>query len=111
MQLFTSLCTLAFATTTLALPSVATRQSAKPPAFYLAGDSTTATKGGWGDSFVPLLKNGAIGKNYGHGGATTESFVAGGDWKAVITSVKGAVKTHQPYVTIQVSRLNFYCFT
>ncbi|KAH6843214.1 SGNH hydrolase-type esterase domain-containing protein [Chaetomium sp. MPI-CAGE-AT-0009] len=74
---------------------------AKPPAFILAGDSTTAVNGGWGDGFVEILRNGAIGHNKGHSGATTASFVAGGDWKTVLNLVQTNKAKHDCYVTIQ----------
>jgi lysophospholipase L1-like esterase len=77
------------------------RAAAKTPAFFLAGDSTTAVNGGWGDGFVDLLRNKAIGQNKGHSGATTASFVAGGDWKAVLDLVKNNKAKHDCYVTIQ----------
>ncbi|KAF3053571.1 hypothetical protein E8E11_011844 [Didymella keratinophila] len=79
---------------------------AKPPAFFLAGDSTTAVQsaggGGWGDGFLnTTLKNGATGKNFGHNGATTVSFRAGGDWANVLSAAKSAATKYNPYVTIQ----------
>ncbi|KAF3047510.1 hypothetical protein E8E12_009614 [Didymella heteroderae] len=79
---------------------------AKPPAFFLAGDSTTAVQsaggGGWGDGFLnTTLKHGATGKNFGHNGATTVSFRAGGDWANVLSAVKSVASKYSPYVTIQ----------
>ncbi|KAJ8111711.1 hypothetical protein OPT61_g5755 [Boeremia exigua] len=79
---------------------------AKPPAFFLAGDSTTAVQstggGGWGDGFLnTTLKKGATGKNFGHNGATTVSFRNGGDWDNVIAAAKSSLTTHNPFVTIQ----------
>ncbi|KAF3004991.1 hypothetical protein E8E13_008432 [Curvularia kusanoi] len=79
---------------------------AKPPAFFLAGDSTTAVQsaggGGWGDGFLnTTLKKGATGKNYGHNGATTVSFRTGGDWANVLAAAKAALPHYEPYVTIQ----------
>jgi hypothetical protein len=89
-----------------ALPS-ALRCSPKPPAFFLAGDSTTAVQstggGGWGNGFLSFLKSPAWGVNYGHNGATTVSFVSGGDWNTVLTRVKEAEDEFDPYVTIQVN--------
>ncbi|KAI0191088.1 GDSL-like Lipase/Acylhydrolase [Astrocystis sublimbata] len=58
------------------------------PAFILAGDSTTASGGGWGDGFLSFLAENTRGINYGHSGATTRSFVAGGDWGRVENKVK-----------------------
>jgi lysophospholipase L1-like esterase len=88
-----------------------TEHHVKPAAFFLAGDSTTAVQllsndskgGGWGTGFIKTLTNGAIGKNFGHNGATTASFVAGGDWAHVINAVKAAKDNYTSYVTIQVS--------
>ncbi|GAP90931.1 putative GDSL-like lipase acylhydrolase [Rosellinia necatrix] len=80
--------------------------AANPPAFILAGDSTTAVQaangGGWGNGFISFLKSPATGVNKGHNGATTKSFVEGGDW----ATVKGLVGSsqasgHDVYVTIQ----------
>lgn len=78
----------------------------KPPFFVLAGDSTTAKQatngGGWGDDFLnTTLFNGASGQNYGHNGATTVSFRAGGDWDNVLATVKNVKANYRPYVTIQ----------
>ncbi|PLB51280.1 SGNH hydrolase [Aspergillus steynii IBT 23096] len=87
------------------LPAPASPLS-KPPFFLLAGDSTTATQatngGGWGDGFLnTTLHRGANGRNYGHNGATTVSFRAGGDWDAVLQEVRERRVTYAPYVTIQ----------
>jgi len=84
------------------------KYDAKPAYFVLAGDSTTTTQnsggGGWGagflnDTLCPL----AGGKNYGHNGATTVSFRAGGDWDTVLDRVKNYTDSHEVFVTIQVS--------
>jgi hypothetical protein len=81
--------------------------SSKPAVFYLAGDSTTAKQssggGGWGNGFLSFLKSPARGTNYGHNGATTESFVKGGDWGKVISQVKNSTADGDVFVTIQVS--------
>ncbi|RAL58149.1 hypothetical protein DID88_002353 [Monilinia fructigena] len=78
---------------------------AKPPAFLLAGDSTTAIQkgngGGWGDGFLTTLRNGAGGINYGHNGATTVSFLEGGDWAKVLASVAKYKADYTTFVTIQ----------
>ncbi|KAH6637591.1 SGNH hydrolase-type esterase domain-containing protein [Boeremia exigua] len=78
----------------------------KSPAFFLAGDSTTAVQsaggGGWGDGFLnTTLKKGATGKNFGHNGATTVSFRNGGDWDNVLAAAKSSLEKYSPYVTIQ----------
>lgn len=82
--------------------------TAKPPAFFLAGDSMTAVQstagGGWGNGFLSFLASPAWGINYGKDGATTVSFVEGGNWSDVIGSVEDAVDDYDPFVTIMVSQ-------
>jgi lysophospholipase L1-like esterase len=76
----------------------------KPAYFVLAGDSTTAPDGGWGDGFLSTaVRKPASGINLGHSGATTVSFRNGGDWAVVIDQVKNHTKSHKVFVTIQVS--------
>ncbi|KAI1420033.1 SGNH hydrolase-type esterase domain-containing protein [Xylaria sp. FL1777] len=79
--------------------------AAKPPAFFLAGDSTTAVQstsgGGWGNGFLSFLESPAFGVNKGHNGATTKSFVDGGDWAVVTGLVTDNVAEYDTYVTIQ----------
>ncbi|ROW01978.1 hypothetical protein VMCG_05514 [Cytospora schulzeri] len=76
-----------------------------PPAFLLAGDSTTAIQssdgGGWGIGFLSTLKGPAWGIDYGQNGATTVSFVAGGKWSDVIDSVQNSSIDYEVFVTIQ----------
>lgn len=80
------------------------RPHGKPAYFVLAGDSTTAVDGGWGDGFLnTTLRAPAGGINLGHSGATTVSFRAGGDWAAVLEQVKSHTKSNEVFVTIQVS--------
>ncbi|KAL4907074.1 hypothetical protein BDW74DRAFT_190072 [Aspergillus multicolor] len=74
---------------------------ALPPAFFLAGDSTTASGGGWGDAFVSSLSNGATGENFGDSGATTGSFRNEGFWADTLAAVESAAGSYTPYVTIQ----------
>jgi lysophospholipase L1-like esterase len=76
----------------------------KPIAFVLAGDSTTAKGGGWGNGFISNLEKPNIGTNYGHNGATTVSFKKGGDWSKVMADVKKHTGQYSVYVTIQVGR-------
>ncbi|KUJ08390.1 SGNH hydrolase, partial [Mollisia scopiformis] len=77
----------------------------KPAAIFLVGDSTTAAPsgsgGGWGNGFLGTLVGGAIGTNFGHNGATTVSFVSGGDWTKVLASITKYKSTFLPFVTIQ----------
>ncbi|KAI4868013.1 carbohydrate esterase family 12 protein [Hypoxylon rubiginosum] len=76
------------------------RARAKPPAFFLAGDSTTAIDGGWGDGLLATLKSPAWGANIGKSGATTASFRAGGYWANVTQHLKDNVAKFDSYVTI-----------
>jgi hypothetical protein len=93
------------ATTAAAAPS---RPHGKPAYFVLAGDSTTAHDGGWGDGFLSTaVREPAGGINLGHSGATTVSFRNGGDWTTVIEEVKNHTKSHKVFVTIQVSLAAF----
>ncbi|OJD29149.1 carbohydrate esterase family 12 protein [Diplodia corticola] len=94
----------------LALPSIAAAATAPaaaadlPAAFFLAGDSTTATDGGWGDAFLAAtLAGGAWGTNFAKGGATTASFRAGGYWDSTIAAVRNvsAGGEYEAWVTIQ----------
>jgi hypothetical protein len=55
--------------------------------FVLAGDSTTATNGGWGDGFIQTLRAPNRGTNLGKSGATTVSFKGSGNWNKVIAEV------------------------
>jgi lysophospholipase L1-like esterase len=76
---------------------------AKPVHWLLAGDSTTAPKGGWGDAFLSTtVASKSSGHNYAKSGATTASFRAGGYWKSVIQDVATYKADYRVYVTIQV---------
>lgn len=92
-----------------AFASPLSERAAKPVYWLLAGDSTTAPNGGWGDAFIDTtLANGASGHNYGHSGATTASFRAGGDWTKVIKDVGTYKSSYDVYTTIQVSSFGIY---
>lgn len=103
MLLTTILSSLALA---LAAPSPShSPHTNKPAAFFLAGDSTTAVQsssgGGWGTGFLSTLKPPAYGVNKGHNGATTASFVQGGDWAEVLDLVRNATGRYEVFVTVQ----------
>ncbi|CAN9458126.1 unnamed protein product [Alternaria alternata] len=86
----------------LAAPAVISRQAEKPIYWLLAGDSTTATNGGWGNEFLSkTVAAGSSGHNYGHSGATTRSFRAGGDWASVTKDIGTYKDDYNVYVTIQ----------
>lgn len=83
-----------------AIPSFGKHNEA---AFFLAGDSTTAINGGWGNGFITTITKGSFGINYAKGGATTVSFRADGLWDKTVSSVSKAKGLgYRPYVTIQV---------
>lgn len=74
----------------------------KPPAFFLAGDSTVAVDGGWGDGFLTYPREGSWGINFGKSGATTVSFKDEGYWANLTDHVQDNVADNDVYVTIQV---------
>lgn len=86
----------------VAAPSTKLSARANPPAFVLAGDSTTAIDGGWGNGLLATLIEPATGLNVGMSGATTASFVASGKWQTVTDQVKEYAADHDVYVTISV---------
>jgi hypothetical protein len=87
----------------LAAPAAVYQQAEKPIYWLLAGDSTTATNGGWGDAFLSkTVATGSSGHNYGHSGATTKSFRAGGDWARVTSDIATYKEDYKVYVTIVV---------
>lgn len=87
-----------------ATPIAHDSRAAKGVYWLLAGDSTTAPKGGWGDGYLATtVASGSSGHNYGHSGATTKSFRAGGDWGKVIRDVGTYKDKYDVYVTIQVN--------
>jgi hypothetical protein len=86
-----------------AFPAALPDSDEGPVYWLLAGDSTTATNGGWGDAFLSTtVAEGSSGVNYGHSGATTKSFRAGGDWGELIDEVSTHKASYRVYVTIQV---------
>lgn len=93
-----------FVSAALALPAALESRADGSVYWLLAGDSTTATNGGWGDGFLATtVAEGSSGTNYGHSGATTKSFRAGGDWSEVIGEVGTHKDDYRVYVTIQVN--------
>lgn len=94
-----------FASLVAAAPKPSQRESLAP-AFFLAGDSTTAIQsengGGWGTGFLSTLTNSAKGTNFGVNGATTVSYLAEGHWSSVLAELSSNADTFDCYVTIQV---------
>ncbi|KAF3045070.1 hypothetical protein E8E12_007430 [Didymella heteroderae] len=86
----------------IALPAALQPYADGPVYWLLAGDSTTASGGGWGDAFLSTtVAPGSSGANYGHSGATTKSFRAGGDWDSVLSEASTHKDSYRVYVTIQ----------
>ncbi|KAM0808467.1 putative SGNH hydrolase-type esterase domain-containing protein [Seiridium cardinale] len=88
-----------------ALPAVALafptkNGNSKHPAFFLAGDSTTAIDGGWGNGLLATLRNPAWGLNIGQSGATTVSYQQGGNWTNITAHVGAYATKYNTYVTI-----------
>ncbi|KAH6643720.1 SGNH hydrolase-type esterase domain-containing protein [Boeremia exigua] len=83
---------LGFVSAALALP--AALQSRAEESIYWLEDG--------GDAFLATtVAEGSSGHNYGHSGATTKSFRAGGDWGWVIDDVGAHKDDYKVYVTIQ----------
>ncbi|KAF5562846.1 acetylesterase [Fusarium napiforme] len=76
-------------------------QAAKPPQFFLIGDSTVAVDGGWGNGFLSYLNAPAKGDNRGVSGSTTVSWKSNGRWDALIKDIGAAKADFEPVVTIQ----------
>lgn len=73
-----------------------------PPSPFQIPKALTSHPPGWGNGFLSTLVNGALGSNYGHNGATTASFVTGGDWSDVVESAtRYTANGYHTYVTIQ----------
>ncbi|KAF4998658.1 hypothetical protein FGRMN_2984 [Fusarium graminum] len=81
--------------------STPVRRTAKPPSFFLIGDSTVAVDGGWGDGFLSYLKAPAEGSNRGVSGSTTVSWKSNGRWGTLIQDIGAAKAEYEPVVTIQ----------
>jgi len=97
---------LAFLPLALAAPATILESAVLPVYWFLAGDSTTAPGGGWGDAFLSTtVAAGSSGQNWGKSGRTTASFRDGGYWQSVIDGVKEYKGDHRVYVTIQVYKL------
>ncbi|KAF1915890.1 SGNH hydrolase-type esterase domain-containing protein [Ampelomyces quisqualis] len=86
----------------LAAPAALVAPDAKPVYWLLAGDSTTAPNGGWGDAFLStIVALGSTGHNRAKSGATTKSFRDGGYWNSLLDGIKQYKNDYRVYVTIQ----------
>ncbi|KAH8727741.1 SGNH hydrolase-type esterase domain-containing protein [Phaeosphaeriaceae sp. PMI808] len=93
---------LIFVSAVLAAPAPLLERAPTPVYWLLAGDSTTAPGGGWGDAFLSTtVAKGSSGHNWAKGGASTKSFRDGGYWKSVIDDIKKYKSNYKVYTTIQ----------
>lgn len=98
---------LAFLPVALAVPTASVERAEKPVYWLLAGDSTTAPGGGWGDAFLSTtVAPGSSGRNWAKGGATTKSFRDGGYWGSVLKGIAQFKADNRVYVTIQVRNVS-----
>jgi hypothetical protein len=103
---------LAFLPAVLAIPTTLRKSASKPVYWLLAGDSTTAPGGGWGDAFLSTtVSPGSTGHNWAKSGATTKSFRDGGYWGSVLDGIKKYKKDYRVYVTIQVRLTSIHATT
>lgn len=65
-------------------PGVVAQDAVKTAKIVLVGDSTVASKSGWGDAFAKLLAPGVECRNMGRGGRSSKSYRAEGHWKQVL---------------------------
>lgn len=68
----------------LTSPNALSQEIPKTAKIVLVGDSTVASKSGWGDAFTKLLAPGVECLNMGRGGRSSKSYRAEGHWKKVL---------------------------
>lgn len=66
------------------LPSASADETPATTKVALVGDSTTASKSGWGDAFAKLLKPDVTCENFGRGGRSSKSYRDEGHWTKVL---------------------------
>jgi lysophospholipase L1-like esterase len=85
----------------LALPAFAADAPPKPVRIVLVGDSTMATRTGYGDALCARFKPEVSCINLARGGRSSGSFRAEGRWDEVQTLLKDGASFAQTYVLIQ----------
>ncbi|KAM0229974.1 hypothetical protein ACHAP5_011491 [Fusarium lateritium] len=90
-----------FSTVAGLVQSTPLTRAAKPPHFFLIGDSTVAVDGGWGNGLLSYLNSPAEGDNRGVSGSTTVSWKSNGRWDKLIQDIGAAKSDFEPVVTIQ----------
>ena len=83
---------------------------------FIAGDSTMQTRaatnpfGSWGDALAPYLRQGVTIDNRAWSGESTQSFIVGGKWDDLVTSIKAGdfVLIQFGHNDLDQSRPSFY---
>lgn len=90
-----------FSLSLFAAPAFAAGDPAKPVRIILVGDSTMATKSGYGDALCARFKLDVSCVNLARGGRSSGSFRAEGRWDEVQALLKDGAKFSASYVLIQ----------
>lgn len=85
----------------LAMAWAAAAAQAAPPALLLVGDSTMATRTGYGDALCQRLAQGLACLNLARGGRSTLSYRAEGLWDRVLEQLRSGSPGMQQHVLIQ----------
>jgi lysophospholipase L1-like esterase len=85
----------------LAAPAFAAGAPSKPVRIVLVGDSTMATKSGYGDALCARFRPGVSCINLARGGRSSGSFRAEGRWDEVQALLRDGAAFAQTYVLIQ----------
>lgn len=85
----------------LAMAWAAAVAQAEPPALLLVGDSTMATRTGYGDALCQRLKPGLACLNLARGGRSTLSYRAEGLWDRALEQLRNSPPGVQAHVLIQ----------
>ncbi|NHZ61166.1 hydrolase [Massilia sp. CCM 8694] len=84
-----------------AAPAHAAAEAARPARLILVGDSTMATRSGYGDALCQRLRAGAACINLARGGRSSGSFRAEGRWDEVQALLRDGAAYSASYVLIQ----------
>lgn len=90
-----------FSLSLLTTPAIAAGDPAKPVRVILVGDSTMATKSGYGDALCARFKPEVSCVNMARGGRSSSSFRAEGRWDEVQALLKDGAAFSSSYVLIQ----------
>lgn len=85
----------------ISVPALAADAPSKPVRIILVGDSTMATRSGYGDALCARFRPGVRCINLARGGRSSGSFRAEGRWDEVQSLLKDGASFAQTYVLIQ----------